>query len=282
MQSDRENLAALSSLDLLTGDDSVPLDAVGQIELLPDVAAIARREGQRVNTVSGFTPAGSLPAEALAQLEAAMAANEFELPRGYRLVYGGEVEARGTAEGNLFSTVGILVVLMAATLVLSLGSFSLAGAIASVAVAAVGLSLFALKVFDYPLGFMAILGTLGLVGLAINDSIVVLVALRADPVARTGDPVAIQRVVGRSTRHVLATTLTTMAGFTPLLFDRAGFWPPLAVAIAGGLGGATLLALIFVPALYIFASRLGWLPQDPQAETDRFTFKQPLDYLPRG
>ncbi len=52
------------------------------------------------------------------------------------------------------------------------------------------------------------------------------------------------------TRHVVATTLTTIAGFTPLIVDGGQFWPPLAIAIAGGVSGATLLALFFVPAIY--------------------------------
>ena len=261
VQGDRGDLDSLSSLDLLSDGKSIPLDALGNIELLPDIASIARRNGQRINTVFGYIPAGELPADVLADFETTWKKGGIELPQGYRLDYGGEAEARGTAEGNLFSTVGILVVLMAATLVLSLRSFTLAGAIGAIAVAAVGLSLAALKVFDYPLGFMAILGTLGLVGLAINDSIVVLVALQADPQARQGNPDAIRAVVTRSTRHVLTTTLTTIAGFTPLLLDRAGFWPPLAVAIAGGLGGATLLALFFIPCLYLVAVRAGWLSQ---------------------
>ena len=259
LQNSRENLDRLSSLELLSNGESIPLDALGRIQLLPDVASIARRDGQRINSVLGFIPAGNLPSEALAAFQQAWKESGIELPQGYRLTYGGEVEARGTAEGNLFSTVGILLVLMAATLVLSLQSFTLAGAIGAVAVASVGLSMAALKLFDYPLGFMAILGTLGLVGLAINDSIVVLVALQADPDARRGDPEAVKAVVTRSTRHVLTTTLTTMAGFTPLLLDRAGFWPPLAVAIAGGLGGATLLALFFIPSLYLLAIRAGWI-----------------------
>ncbi len=55
----------------------------------------------------------------------------------------------------------------------------------------------------------------------------------------------------KATRHVVATTVTTIVGFVPLMLDRTGFWPPLAIAIAGGLGGATLLALYFIPTAHI-------------------------------
>jgi len=90
-------------------------------------------------------------------------------------------------------------------------------------------------------GFTAILGTLGLIGLAINDSIVVLNAIRTDPLAAVGDPAATTAVVLHATRHVIATTLTTVTGFLPLMLDPTGFWPPLAIAVSGGLVGATAL-----------------------------------------
>ncbi|MEN9230746.1 MAG: HlyD family efflux transporter periplasmic adaptor subunit [Thermostichus sp. DG02_5_bins_236] len=62
-------------------------------------------------------------------------------------------------------------------------------------------------------------------------------------------------VVGRSTRHVVATTL--LVGFIPLLFDATGFWPPLAICIAGGLGGTTILALYAVPSAHLLLNRSG-------------------------
>jgi multidrug efflux pump subunit AcrB len=54
---------------------------------------------------------------------------------------------------------------------------------------------------------------------------------------------------------VIATTVTTIVGFVPLLLDPTGFWPPLAIAIAGGLGGATLLALYYIPSMYRLLTR---------------------------
>ena len=138
---------------------------------------------------------------------------------------------------------------------LSFQSFRQASIVGVVALLSVGLSLGALWTFGHPFGFMAIVGTMGLIGIAINDSIVVLAALRDDAEARSGDVGAVVDVVVRSTRHVLSTTVTTIAGFTPLLLEGTGLWPPLATAIAGGVGGATLLALILVPGSYLLATR---------------------------
>ena len=261
---DRSDLSQIESLDLLNNQGQpVPFSSVARVTLLPETSRIAREDGQRINTVQAFLTAGALPSATLADFQQRLADSDFALPAGYRLAYGGEADARGTAVASLLSTVGVLVILMTATLVLSFNSFPLAGLLAVVAVAAFGLAAMALWLFNSIFGFTAILGTLGLIGLAINDSIVVLAALQDDPQARTGDVRATQRVVAHATRHVVATTLTTIVGFVPLMLDSTGFWPPLAISIAGGLGGATLLALYFIPSAHLLIFRRRAKPARP-------------------
>ena len=182
------------------------------------------------------------------------------LPAGYNLVYGGEADRRQEAVGRLMASVGVLGTMMIATLVLSFGSFRLAGVIVFVGAMAVGLALLAIELFGFPFGFIAIVATMGLVGVAINDTIVVLSSIHNDPEARSGNTGRIAEIVVHETRHVLATTLTTMAGFSPLMLGGGDFWPPLAVAIGGGVIGATLLALVFVPSLYVVLCR-GFRPK---------------------
>ena len=177
------------------------------------------------------------------------------MPPGYSYTFGGEAEQRDEAISNLLGPVGVLMVLMVATLVLSFGSFRLGGIILAVAALAAGPGLLALWVFGFPFGFMAIVGTMGLIGVAINDSIVVMAALEENELARERNRAAIGDVVLTATRHVLATTVTTIAGFIPLLLSGGRFWPPLALAIAGGVSGSTLLALYFVPSMYLLVKR---------------------------
>ena len=146
--------------------------------------------------------------------------------------------------------------------VLSIGSFRGAMIIGAVAGMAIGFGGASLYIFGYPFGFMAIVGIMGLIGIAINDSIVVLTALRENPQAASGDEQAILSVTLHETRHVLATTFTTIAGFLPLILAGGGFWPPMAIAIAGGVVGCTLLALIFVP------SSFGWVARRQQVSLE--------------
>jgi multidrug efflux pump subunit AcrB len=252
---DRANLDEIASLNLRSPTTSNnqfnPNSALGEFRLMPQRANIARRNEQRVNTVQGFITAGVLPSTVLADFQAALDKQNFQLPSGYRYEFGGEQEESNKAVGNLLLYVPLLVLVMTAALVISLNSFRQAAIIAAIAVGSVGLALFALWVFDSILGFMAIVGSMGLVGIAINDSIVVLSALNEDKRARSGDPKAIREVVVKSTRHVLTTTVTTMMGFVPLLLEGDPFWRPLAIAIAGGIAGSSLLALYFVPAAYL-------------------------------
>jgi len=254
----RGKLSEIATIDLLPATTSterqrerVPLSSLATIVLQPEVSVIPHYNTLRMNEVLAYITAGVLPSEVLANFQARLAASDFELPSGYHYEFGGEASKRDDAIGNLMSSVGVLLVLMVATLVLSFGSFRLAGLIGAVAVLSIGLSLGALAMFGFPFGFMGIVGTMGLIGVAINDSIVVLAALREDPLAREGDPAAVRDIVVRSTRHVLSTTLTTIAGFLPLILGGGGFWPPLATSIAGGVSGATILALYFIPSGYV-------------------------------
>jgi multidrug efflux pump subunit AcrB len=109
----------------------------------------------------------------------------------------------------------------------------------------------------FPIGFNPIIGSTGLIGVAINDTIIVLAAIRSNAKAYAGDVEEIVKEVMGTSRHILSTTLTTAGGFAPLLLSGGTFWPPLAVVIAGGIILATFLAMVFTPTIYaVLAPRL--------------------------
>ncbi len=265
----RENLEDLSQLNIVfpspDGSKQVPLSAVADLRLEPTTATVARLNSVRMQEVQAFLQAGTLPSKVLKKLKAKMDESGWAMPPRYEMRFGGEASKRGEAVGNLMASVGILVAAMITTLVLSIGSFRGAMIIGAVAGMAVGFGGASLFLFGYPFGFMAIVGIMGLIGIAINDSIVVLTALREHPEASKGDEQAILRVTLHETRHVLATTFTTIAGFLPLILAGGGFWPPMAIAIAGGVVGCTLLALVFVPSAF------AWLARRKQTSTSEST-----------
>ncbi|MDB2387231.1 efflux RND transporter permease subunit, partial [Shewanella sp.] len=137
-----------------------------------------------------------------------------------------------------------------ATVVLSFNSFRLTGIILFSAVQSAGLGLLAVYAFGYPFGFTVIIGLLGLMGLAINAAIVILAELEQTASTREGDTAAIVSRVSSCGRHIGSTTITTIGGFLPLIIAGGGFWPPFAIAIAGGTLLTTLLSLVWVPTMY--------------------------------
>jgi len=243
-----------ASFDAITlhgpGGAVIPLSAAATVRFVPETSVIERENGERRNRVFGFLPAGVLPAEVLARYRSSLDEAGFAPPPGYRMAWGGESDGRNRAVSNLMASIAVIVTLAVSVLVLSVGSFRLTGLVAVVGVASVGVGLGALALAGRPFGFMAIVGAMGLIGVAINDSLVVLAAVKADPGARAADPEALAEVVMHESRHVLSTTLTTAAGFMPLIVAGGGIWPPMAIVIAGGVFGATLLALVLAPAGY--------------------------------
>ncbi len=268
----RRTLDQTSTLRLRTpGSDTwIPATALGEMKLRPEPASITRRNGERVNHIHGFLRQGTLPIKVTRAVQSQLDAGILNLPPGYRVEVAGDSAEQQEAIRQLLAYVPLLATLMIGSLVLSFGSFALAGLIAIVAVFSVGLGLLSLSVGGYPLGFNPIIGSAGLVGVAINGSIVVLASIRGNPLARRGDPAAMIDETVAATRHILSTTLTTIAGFMPLLlFSGGDFWPPLAVVIAGGVGLSGLLSLLLTPAVYLLMQRRkvrvdhGWAQSAP-------------------
>ena len=156
----------------------MPISAIADVSLQAEFGSITHLAGRRLNEIQVYIPAGMLPSTVLTSFQERLAASSFELPPGYFLKFGGESAKRDEAISNLMASVGILLVLMVATLVLSFGSFRVAAIVGFVGAMSIGLGLGALWVFGYPFGFTAIIGTMGLMGVAINDTIVVLAAIR--------------------------------------------------------------------------------------------------------
>jgi multidrug efflux pump subunit AcrB len=249
-----ERLASLAIVDQAADAGrawpGVPLAALGDLELIPSDSPIQRRNGERINLVQAFTAIGVLPEEALSVLRARLDAEPDLLPPGYRLEYGGDADARSDTVSHLMATVLMVVVLTLATLVLSFRSFRLTAISLAVAGLSMGLSLLSLAIFDYPFGIQGLLGAIGSIGVSINAAIIILSALAEEPRARAGDRDAVRTVVLGTSRHILSTTITTFGGFLPLILAGGGFWPPFAMAVAGGVLLSTVVAFYFTPPMF--------------------------------
>ncbi|MEM9048662.1 MAG: efflux RND transporter permease subunit [Pseudomonadota bacterium] len=228
----------------------VPLSAIAALDLAPSDPVITRRNAERVNTVQAFILRDVLPEEALAEIRAALDTAGFALPPGYRLETGGDSDARSDTLNNLLAPLGLIVTLSIATIVMTFNSFRLTAIALIVSVLSAGLSMLALAVFQYPFGINAIIGLIGSIGVSINAAIIILTGLRDDPQAQAGDAAAMVAVVAGSGRHIVSTTITTFGGFLPLILAGGGFWPPFAMAVAGGVLLSTVVSFYFVPPMF--------------------------------
>jgi multidrug efflux pump subunit AcrB len=264
----RNDMADLTTLPMLANNrDGIPLQELGEWQLQPTASAIDRRQGERLSTVQAFLQPFTLPDTVMQDIRATLAEKGYQPPPGYRLSVGGVAEESAESMGNIVSVFVFFALAMTAVVILSLNSFRQAGLIGLVAILSFGLALLGLRIFGYPFGYMALIGALGMMGLAINGAIIVLSALKASPEASSGETEAVVNVVMDASRHIISTTLTTIGGFIPLIVNGGKFWPPLATAIAGGVAGSAIIALYLIPASYaaIQRKRAGKAPPAEQS-----------------
>ncbi len=253
---------------------AIPLESLGRTEFVPAAGVITRRNGERVNTIEAYLRADILPSVVQARIQDRLAASTLTLPPGYRIEYGGETAKRDSTVNNLLASVGLIIALLVTVVVLSFNSFRLSSIVFAVASLSGGLGLLSVWAFGYPFGFVVIIGLMGLVGLAINAAIVIMAELRSDPAAARGEPEAMVEGVMNCTRHIGSTTLTTLGGFMPLILGGGGFWPPFAIAIAGGTLLTSVLSFLFVPAAFrLYARRKPFAPAlaEPEDATEPVT-----------
>ena len=251
---ERADIASVGNIQLVTaqGDRWVPAEAIGKLELRPEVSEISRYNGQRVNNILAYITQSAKPVSVSADILKNIR-ERINVPAGYSIDVAGESEQQADAVAGLATFAPVLFTLMAATIILTFRSLALASIVFTVAILSVGLGMLSLKIAGYPLGFNPLIGSIGLAGVIINDTIVIIAAILGNEKARRGDNQAIVEETYGCGRHVLSTTFTTIGGFVPLLLFSGGtFWPPLTVVIAGGIGFGLVLAMFFTPLAYKF------------------------------
>jgi multidrug efflux pump subunit AcrB len=276
----RGSVGAIANLDLTPPPNAgqpaqadiagIPINALGELKLVPSKTAIHRRNGERINTVQGFVERNVLPEQALQLVRQRISESGLSLPAGYRLELGGDSDARDETLRNLLGPIGLIIALTIAAIFLTFGSYRLSAVTGMVAIMSMGLSLLALAIFQYPFGIQAVIGVIGSIGVSINAAIIIMTALQANAGAMRGDLGEMVSVVAGQSRHIISTTLTTFGGFLPLILEGGGFWPPFAMAIAGGVLLSTVVSFFFVPPAFALLTRYGRLPgvASPSDEAD--------------
>lgn len=176
------------------------------------------------------------------------------LPDQVSVKIGGSVEQSSKAQGSIQKLMPVMVLLMITMVMLNMQSFS--GTFMVLVTAPLGMigAVSALLLFSQPFGFVATLGLIGLAGILMRNTLILVGQIHDNQKQGMNAETALIDATLRRARPVLLTALAAMLAFIPLTTNT--FWGPLAYVLIGGIGVGTLLTLLFLPALYALWFRL--------------------------
>jgi len=248
--SERVSFQTLASLQVPTPSGRmVPLKQFATFSEEQEFPLVWRRDRVPTLTVRADVNPGVLPDSVVAALAPKIAEFGAKLPSGYRVETGGLFEESQQSQASVFAVVPLMIVLMLLAMMVMLVSFRrLVMVVAIMPLGLIGVVL-SLLVFNRPLGFVAILGILALIGMIAKNAVILIVSIEEE--RATGLSVR-DAVVGCATnrfRPMMLAAMSTVLGLLPIA--PTVFWGPMAFAIMGGLLVATLLTLVFLPTLYM-------------------------------
>ncbi|MDR7224425.1 efflux RND transporter permease subunit [Aminobacter aminovorans] len=252
---ERGSIETLRNLQIPTGNgESIPLATVADFRYEIEQPTVWRRSRLPTITVKAGMVGSALPDTVVAELKPAIDEFAAKLPDGYTVVTGGSVEESANSQGPIIAVVPLMLFIMATVLMLQLQSFQRLFLV--VAVAPLGLIgvVAALVPTGQPLGFVAILGVLALVGILIRNSVILIVQI--EELIATGTD-RWHAVIEASEHRMRPIALTAAAASLALIpIAREVFWAPMAYAMMGGILAGTAITLLFLPALYVAWFRL--------------------------
>lgn len=248
--SERDSIQTLQNLQLSTSNGKVvPLSAVANFRYELEQPTIWRRDRQPTITVKAAVVGPTQPATVVEQLKPKVEEFQKGLPVGYEVEVGGAVESSADSQGPIVAVAPLMLFAMATILMIQLQSFSRLFLVFAVAPTALIGVVAALLLSNAPMGFVAILGVLALIGILIRNSVILVVQIEH---LRSEGMAAWQAVI-EATEHRMRPIMLTAAAATLALIpiSREIFWGPMAYAMMGGIVVGTALTLLFLPALYV-------------------------------
>ena len=264
---ERASIDTLRDLQLIgLGGQSVPLGAVATLHYEMEQPTIWRRSRIPTITLKASILDTAQPKTVVDQLAPQVAEFAKGLPAGYSVAIGGAVEESAKSQAPIVAVVPLMLFIMATILMIQLQSFARLFLVFAVApLALIGVVL-ALLPSGAPLGFVAILGVLALIGILIRNSVILIVQI--EHLKEAGRP--IWEAVVEATEHRMRPIMLTAAAASLALIPiaREIFWGPMAFAMMGGIIVGTVLTLLFLPALYVAWFRIKAPARSPEPASE--------------
>lgn len=246
---EREKLSRLPNLMIITPTGAgVPLSQIATISSEFEEGVIWRRNRVPSITVRAHLRGNMQAPVVSAQVEEKLTKIKDNLPLGVTLETGGAVEESAKGGASVAKGAPLFLVVVLTLLIIQLQSFSRVFLVLLTApLGLIGVTI-ALLLFDKPFGFVAMLGTIALSGMIMRNSVILVDQIDQDKESGLADWQAIVESTIRRFRPIVLTAAAAILAMVPL--TRSVFFGPMAVAIMGGLAVATLLTVLFLPALY--------------------------------
>jgi multidrug efflux pump len=226
----------------------IPLAQIAHIEYGFEEGIIWRRDRQHTVTVRGDIR-GDVQAPVVSnQVNPQLDALRAKLPQHFHIDVGGAIEESAKGEQSIIDVMPMMLIAVLTLLMIQLQSFQKTFMVLLTApLGLIGVA-FILLTWNVPFGFVANLGVIALFGMIMRNSVILVDQIEQDIQAGHAQWDAIIDATVRRSRPIVLTALAAVLAMIPL--SRSNFWGPMAVAIMGGLVSATILTLLFVPALY--------------------------------
>jgi multidrug efflux pump subunit AcrB len=247
---ERVSLDTLSTLQVpLPSGRTVPLSQFATFEYRQDYPLIWRRDRVPALTVQADVRQGTLPETVVTALQPKVDELNKTLQPGYSITVGGTVEESAKSQASVLAVIPVMLFIMLTVLMVQLQSFSRLFLVLTVGPLGLIGVVAALLLSGRPLGFVAILGVLALLGMITKNAVILIGQIEAERAA--GKDVWQAAVDASATRFrpIMLTAVSTVLGMIPIA--PTVFWGPMAFAIMGGLLVATILTLVFLPTLYV-------------------------------
>ena len=261
--SDRASIDTLRELQMTgLGGQAVPLGAVANLRYELEQPTIWRRARIPTITLKAGVTDNVQPKTIVDQLAPKVAEFTKALPAGYSVAIGGSVEESAKSQAPIVAVVPLMLFVMATVLMVQLQSFHRLFLVFAVAPLAVIGVVMAMLPSGAPLGFVAILGVLALIGILIRNSVILIVQI--EDLRKEGRPAwdAVVEATEHRMRPILLTAAAASLALIPIA--REIFWGPMAYAMMGGIIVGTLLTLLFLPALYVAWFRIQEVPKEAE------------------
>jgi multidrug efflux pump subunit AcrB len=246
----RLSLSTLRNLQFpLVNGRTVPLGQFATLDFEQEFPLIWRRDGVPTLTIQADVIQGASPEAVVAALAPAVAMLEESLPKSYHIVVGGTVEESAQSQASVYAVIPLMLFITITFLMMQLQSFSRLFLVLSVVPMGLIGVVAALLLFNKPLGFVAILGILALLGMIARNAVILIDQIEAERAEGKAIWDAVVEAAMSRFRPIMLTAISTVLGMIPIA--PTIFWGPMAYAIMGGLLVATVLTLIFLPALYV-------------------------------